>query len=211
MARKKEEDLEERNQKRIAKIAGNLFQKYGIEKTQMNDIAKAVDMSKSTLYVYFRNKEEIVNYISLEAMRYLLAELTARIQPQSMDLHDCFLEICAVLVDFKDKYPLSFQLIVEEICVDDAVLSENPVLAEIYEVGENINRFIYICFQQNQNNMSEQELFCLVMELWGSIYGVITLADNKTAYMKKNTGIMKTDFLQKCFENLYENLKQKVM
>ena len=75
MARKKEPELVETNRNRIIKAAKDLFEANGIEKVKIDDVAKIADMSKSTLYVYFKSKEEIVNYISLEAMIYFYKEL----------------------------------------------------------------------------------------------------------------------------------------
>lgn len=39
-----------------------MFRAKGIENTSMNDIARATGYSKATLYVYFKNKEEIIRY-----------------------------------------------------------------------------------------------------------------------------------------------------
>lgn len=215
MARKKEIDLDVRNRARIAEIAKKLFLKYGYEKTLINDIAKEADMSKSTLYVYFKNKEEIRDYISLEAMQYFYDALKQNIRPELMDLHAKYREVCRTLVDFRGKYPLSFQLIVEEIRVDDEALKTNEVLARIYEVGESINQFIYGCLQEGftDGQGNEEKLrndgadaaSLQIMEQWGCMYGLITLAENKKAYLYKDYGVTKEDFLERGFENLYQN------
>ncbi len=43
----------------IIRAAQDLFKQYGISKTTMEDIAKKAGKAKSTLYYYFKNKEEI--------------------------------------------------------------------------------------------------------------------------------------------------------
>lgn len=43
--------------------ADRLFQKYGLAKTTMEDIAKEAGKGKSTLYYYFKSKEEIFDVI----------------------------------------------------------------------------------------------------------------------------------------------------
>lgn len=52
----------------IIKAAENLFQKYGIKKTTMEDIAKEARKGKSTLYYYFKNKEEIFDAVLIKEM-----------------------------------------------------------------------------------------------------------------------------------------------
>lgn len=52
----------------IVKAAENLFQKWGINKTTMEDIAKASGKGKSTLYYYFKSKEEIFDVVLMKEM-----------------------------------------------------------------------------------------------------------------------------------------------
>ena len=44
---------------RILKVAEDLFARFGIKKTTMDEIAGGARMGKSTIYYYFKNKEEI--------------------------------------------------------------------------------------------------------------------------------------------------------
>jgi AcrR family transcriptional regulator len=55
---KKKSDEEVRNE--IIKVANTLFVKYGFHKTTMEDIAKLAGKGKSTLYYYFKSKEEVI-------------------------------------------------------------------------------------------------------------------------------------------------------
>lgn len=43
----------------IVTAASKLFQQYGLQKTTMEDIAKAAGKGKSTLYYYFMSKDEV--------------------------------------------------------------------------------------------------------------------------------------------------------
>ena len=58
---------------------------------------------------------------------------------------------------------LNFQLIVEEISVEDSDLAQSPILRNIYELGEKSNKFIYECMKETQkvqmDSGKEQELF----------------------------------------------------
>ncbi len=51
----------ERN--RIIKAAGSVFKKYGFRKTTMNDIASVSGKAKSSVYYYFKSKDEIYNAV----------------------------------------------------------------------------------------------------------------------------------------------------
>jgi AcrR family transcriptional regulator len=50
---------EEQTRIEIIDAAQKLFQKYGIDKTTMDDIAREVGKGKSTLYYYYESKEDV--------------------------------------------------------------------------------------------------------------------------------------------------------
>jgi AcrR family transcriptional regulator len=65
MARNKKTD--EEHKKEIIEAATPLFIKYGYNKTTMEDIAKAVRKGKSTLYYYYKSKDDIIEEVVREA------------------------------------------------------------------------------------------------------------------------------------------------
>jgi AcrR family transcriptional regulator len=47
----------------IINAAGDIFSRYGYKKTTMDDIALALGKGKSSIYYYYRNKEEILQAV----------------------------------------------------------------------------------------------------------------------------------------------------
>ena len=45
--------------------------------------------------------------------------------------------------------------------------------------------------------------------LWGSIYGVIALAENKEKYIKKRMKLSKKEFLERSFASLYKVIENR--
>ena len=52
-------DKKSLKKEKIIETATKIFSKFGIKKSTMDEIAKKIRMGKSTLYHYFKNKEEI--------------------------------------------------------------------------------------------------------------------------------------------------------
>lgn len=52
-----------KTRERLIDVARQLFNKKGMEKTTMNDIASASDKGRRTIYTYFKNKREIYNAV----------------------------------------------------------------------------------------------------------------------------------------------------
>lgn len=70
----------EEYRKKIIMIAGQVFSRHGFKKTTMEEIARALRMGKSSVYYYFRSKEEIFEAVVLHEANVLRNELTAAIK-----------------------------------------------------------------------------------------------------------------------------------
>jgi AcrR family transcriptional regulator len=57
-------EKEEQTRNEIIASAQTLFQKFGLDKTTMEDIAEATGKGKSTLYYYFKSKEEVFHAVA---------------------------------------------------------------------------------------------------------------------------------------------------
>ena len=72
--------------KAIQKAAFDAFQTYGFRRTSMEDIARGAGMSRSALYLHFRNKEDIfrslVSYYYDENAAAMAAALEAGSSPE---------------------------------------------------------------------------------------------------------------------------------
>lgn len=61
----------------IVRVAGRLFCKQGFQATSLNDIAGEMGMTKTVIYYYFRNKEEIFILCHRQAIDAMEAAMNA--------------------------------------------------------------------------------------------------------------------------------------
>jgi AcrR family transcriptional regulator len=66
--------------KKVIVTAGEIFSHYGFKKTTMDEIARALKMGKSSIYYYFKSKEEIFEEVVLNEANILRNELTTAIK-----------------------------------------------------------------------------------------------------------------------------------
>lgn len=71
----------------IIDVAKKLIQQYGLNKTTMEDIAKAAGKGKSTLYYYFKNKEEIFDEVIKQEMDDFFTEVKKAVDKE-INAHD---------------------------------------------------------------------------------------------------------------------------
>jgi len=56
----------------ILEAAKRVFQKWGLNKTTMEDIAHAAGKGKSTLYYYYKSKDEIFEYLAINEISNII-------------------------------------------------------------------------------------------------------------------------------------------
>ena len=71
---------------KIVESALIAFSKYGYDKTRMDDIAEAAKVSKGTLYLYFRSKEELFYAISETNILRLREQLSTLMETRKEEL-----------------------------------------------------------------------------------------------------------------------------
>lgn len=200
----KKEALREFHQSTIARVADELFQENGVEKTTMEDIARKGDYSKATLYVYFKSKEDIYHYIVLNAMKLLRDAIGGALGAEGNAI-ELYTGVCGAVAEFSNQYPFYFESLMKTIAVDPDTRQQNPLLEEIYNLGEEINHKIggllqagveQGYFRQEANRLETVFLF------WAAISGVAQLASNKQAYIGQRMGLTKDEFLEFSFSTL---------
>jgi AcrR family transcriptional regulator len=71
----RKEREKERRKQQILVAAKRVFSDNGFNKATMEDIAHEAELSPGTLYLYFKNKEELYASLSLRILQYLLLRI----------------------------------------------------------------------------------------------------------------------------------------
>lgn len=207
MARRKKEP-QNIHRKNISGAAERLFLKKGIENTSMNDIAKESGYSKATLYVYFKNKEELVSVLVLESMQKLYAYISQALS-ESNDTKERYLKICYGLVKYQEEFPFYFQMVLETIHIDPESTHFLPEERATFSIGEQINDLL-IEFLENGISCGQIrpdiEVLPTIYSFWGMLSGLIQIATNKEAYIEQRMKKSRKDFLSYGFNMIYYSI-----
>ena len=202
----KKERLSEFNRGNILSVAKRLFLEKGIAQTTMDDIAKEADYSKSTVYVYFKSKDEIYNHIILEHFEILKAAICNALC-NAPNFAEAFFAVCDAMVGAYQTYPLFLEGVLSEIKMP-ADESET-VLVKIYKVGEEIDEIIGDYLKES---IAEKHISLSIPPLratfilWAGITGIILTAHKKEIYISKTLGITKEDFMRDGFQLLLKSV-----
>lgn len=210
MARRMKEKPEA-HRKRIAEAAGALFEEKGIGMTTMNEIAQRAGYSKATLYVYFRDKEEIVGYLVLSSMKRLKEYLALALIGEK-SYRERYMAICHAMVSYEEEYPFYFSLVLDYINIDFEHSHCEEAERETFLIGEEINSLLaefFTCGMETGAFRSQLDVKVVIFSIWGMLSGLIQLAENKQAYISREMRLDKKEFLEKGFLLLYDAIEEK--
>lgn len=205
MARRKKEDGIV-HQKRIAEAAIKLFKEKGIEKTKMDEIAALAGYGKATLYVYFKNKQDIVTFLSYYSLTKLKDSIFNAVNAYT-NQEKVFFGVCKSIENYERDYPEIFRMSLGNIL--ENLNEESEMAKKTYKVGEEINRLIIDYLDDGVS----KGLFAVIenyheeiFRIWGMIAGVILIADSKEEYLKGEICFEKERFLENSYKKIYGTL-----
>ncbi len=210
MGRRKKEPRSAHREK-IAAAASVLFMEKGIAATSMDDIAKAAGYSKATLYVYFKNKEEITGILALDSMKKLYSYITSALEQQE-ETKARYDMICRGLVMYQEEFPFYFKMVLDKINIDFEGQNYLPEEKETYQVGEEINEKIkdFLVSGMKKGDLRDDiKIMPAIMQFWGMLSGLIQLAANKEEYIEKTINLSKIQFLEYGFDMLYHSIEKE--
>lgn len=137
--------------KAILQAAMAVFQKWGLTKTTMEDIAREARKGKSTLYYYYRSKEEIFDSVVKLEFSALRSSARASVRDVNSARERLRKYIIALMTGIKSSAPL-YDIIRGEIAVNPSFLEnvrkpfeqeEVQFLQDILALGVQQNHFSF--------------------------------------------------------------------
>ena len=106
---------------RIRQKAHDLFMQYSLRSVSMDDIATALGMSKKTIYLYYADKDELVNEVVSAIIKYNQASCEMDRQSADNAIHEIFLAMefmieifrsmnNSLLYDMQKYHPAAFNI-----------------------------------------------------------------------------------------------------
>jgi AcrR family transcriptional regulator len=166
--RKERDKLDRR--KLIIESATKLFLKDGYEKTSIRNIADDIEYSPATIYLYFKEKDEIFFIIHEQGFLLLNKIFTrhAAIEDPMERLSILGHAYIQFGLENPDYYDLMF--------IMRAPLNEISCL-EKWDAGENAFQFLLTTVEEclNKKLIKEQEHYLVALSIWSFVHGLVSL------------------------------------
>lgn len=127
----------ERRRQQIIVAAKRVFSEKGFSKTTMEDIAREAELSPGTLYLYFKNKDELYASLSLRILQYLNIRLEDVKKEKDTDPGK---KILAIKEALYDVYQFDPMILINMFHLQSSETLKNlspPLLENITELSRN--------------------------------------------------------------------------
>jgi len=165
------EDLRQR----ILNAAKMLFMKYGYEATSIRKIAAEIEFSPTTIYLYYRDKNDILYALHQEGFRMLGFSFAAleQVEHPLERLKAMGRNYLQFALEHSDFYELMF--IMKEPL---QWLNQDNCMSEDWKEGINAFDFLYntIIDCQKQGYFKEQDPNLFSLFVWSTVHGLCSLS-----------------------------------
>lgn len=89
----------------VIETARELFSKYGYRKVSMDEIAKQSNVTKKTIYTYFKDKNDLIKYFLYEEINKM-KDITDKIDKKDIPFEDKLYELITLQMNYRNSSKL---------------------------------------------------------------------------------------------------------
>lgn len=202
--RKEREKEARRNQ--ILDAAEMIFKSKGLGQTTMDDIAKAAELAKGTIYLYYRNKDELLLGIMLRAQEMMLGNFQDAIATSSLSLQR-LAALGTAYWDYVTTHGFHFSLMCMSENLPQRQQINDELLMQFHQNTVGIWRLLVGLIEDGKREGTvrpEVESFSAACTLWMSCLGVLRVyhssSQNGSCYSQRP----ELNFSKMNFRRMYE-------
>ncbi|MCD4790728.1 MAG: TetR/AcrR family transcriptional regulator, partial [Bacteroidales bacterium] len=193
----------------IIDAAEKVFFKKGLINSTMDEVAKEAELSKGTLYLYFKSKEEIHFEIKTRALNILIKMFRKSISEKNNGFENC-MEIGKAYVDFVKKHGNYYKAIIH-FESNDCRVCEFIDKCEDYFKNDNPLKFFAQTINQGIEDgsiRSDISAIVLAQTLWAITNGILQFISTKQIILEF-ADVEAEDIIKCQFEIIKKGIKNE--
>ena len=210
IAERREREKEKRKND-IIDAAENVFFTKGLEESTMDDVAEMAELSKGTLYLYFKSKEELYLAIHLRGNRILRDMFAKSVNTPKNGLEKTQ-AIGLTYFEFYRKYPDYFNAMIYYESRNINFKEDNSVARQCMLLGKETLEILAGAIQNGIEDGSIRPAIDprkTAVSLWGQTTGIIQIIVLKENILKESLNLTAKEIIDYTFELIYYSLKSE--
>jgi len=171
----------ERRRQQIIVAAKRVFSERGFSKTTMEDIAREAELSPGTLYLYFKNKDELYASLSLRILQYMNIRLEDVKKEKDSNPEQ---KIASIKEALYDVYQFDPMILINMFHLQSSETLKNlssPLLDNISELSRNSLQILADIFENSsdRNTVLTRQPSAAADIVWSLFTGVVLWEESK--------------------------------
>jgi len=174
----------------ILDAAEKLIMETSVESLRMDDVAEAAELSKGTLYLYYKSKTELAFAVHIRGMRQILEEIRKQMSQPGTGI-EMIRGMSKIFFGFMQKHPQYYRLFLYFESVGLDVLKElkdSELNAESDEIGQEMQHLIMRAVQvgiQDGSIDSDINPVAISIHIIACYHGIMHITKfNEEGYLK---------------------------
>ncbi|HUV50086.1 MAG TPA: TetR/AcrR family transcriptional regulator [Anaerolineae bacterium] len=189
-----------RRRQQIMLAAKRVFYNKGFAKVTMEDIAREAELSPGTLYLYFKNKDELCASLSLRILQYLNIRLRHVSSEKELDGQQKLEALKKTIIDVYEFDPL---ILINLFRLQSSEILKNlspQLLADIKKLFNSSLSAMSDIFNEgiNKGVIIDKKPEALADQLWALFSGIVLWGESKKIMYNNK------DYLKQALETAFE-------
>ena len=196
---------------RIMTAAERLFSEKGYALTTIEDISKASEYSRRTIYAYYESKEDILHHILEKGLRSLKADIEAAVN-ENVGFIDVCRAVCGAKRRYRKEYPSSLETLKRSGAAEIDHAEASDTVKNILLLGTEINEILeaFIVRGQKSGDVRKDVVPMLtVYVLSTSLDSLLALAETKGKFICAQNGMSEEAFIEYGFRQIINSILEE--
>lgn len=204
----KKEAVAELHRMRIMTSAERLFSEKGYAQTTINDISKASEYSRRTIYAYYESKEDIVHHIIEKGLLSLKTDIENAAN-DNVGFVEAYRAVCRAKIRYRKDYPYSLETLKYSDAVKIKQLTASDTVKNILCLGTEINGILEALIVRGQKNGEVRKDVVPVLTVYvlsASLDSLIELVKTKGNFICAQKGMTEDEFFDYGFRQIINSI-----
>ena len=181
---------------RIMTAAEKLFSEKGYAQTTIEDISKASEYSRRTIYAYYDSKEDILHHIIEKGLRSLKAGIESAVN-ENAGFTDACRAVCGAMKRYRKEYPHSLDSLKRSGAEEIGQTAASATVKDILRLGTEINEILEALIIRGQKSGEVRKDLVPTLTVYvlsASIDSLLALDETKGPFICTQNGVTEEEF-----------------
>ena len=193
---------------RIMTAAERLFSEKGYAQTTIDDISKASEYSRRTIYTYYDSKEDILYHIIEKGLQSLKTDIESAVN-ENAGFADAYRAVCGAMRRYRREYPHSLDSLKRSGAGEIGQAAASDTVKNILRLGTEINETLEALIIRGQRSGEVRKDLAPMLTVYvlsASLDSLLDLNETKGKFICAQSGVTEEEFLDYGFRQIIDSV-----